>query len=104
MTDDEFLAEMKAKYPKNVRVGKVTGCVRLTGKTAMDALRREVYWRGGGRCSHCGRAVHDGFSDEHPLKYDMAHIRSRGAGGSDLPGNCRVMCHACHMREHAGKL
>jgi 5-methylcytosine-specific restriction endonuclease McrA len=37
----------------------------------------------------------------HPRAYDMAHIRSRGAGGSDVIDNVRALCHACHMREHS---
>jgi len=40
--------------------------------------------------------------DGDPLAYDMAHIVSRGAGGSDELSNVRTLCHRDHMREHSG--
>ena len=101
MTDEEFLAEMLEKFPKHVKVGDVTGCVRLTGP-ALSALRQDVYDRDKGTCQICRQHVRDGFPEYQ--KYDLAHIKSRGSGGSDLPSNCRTLCHRCHMKEHSGKI
>jgi 5-methylcytosine-specific restriction endonuclease McrA len=36
-----------------------------------------------------------------PEAFDMAHIISRGAGGSDTLDNVRTLCHRDHMNEHA---
>lgn len=101
--DKASLDQMLAKYPKHVRIGKL-GIVRLTGE-ALTLLRMKCWSRDNETCKACGERVH--FSARFagdPLAYDMAHLKSRGAGGSDLPSNVRTLCHSCHMREHAGKL
>lgn len=41
-------------------------------------------------CSACGR----------PGPSDPAHVRSRGAGGSDR-GNVIPLCRRCHIQQHA---
>jgi len=79
-----------------VRIGKVTGCVRLSGH-AMEALREHVYYRDGGRCqwTGCGKLLPlygSVFTRGH-----AAHILSRGAGGSDVPENLRLLCPPHHL-------
>ena len=76
-----------------------SGRIRLTGSDLAD-LRFACWRRDGGRCVRCNVAV----SDYTLLnKYDMAHIKSRGAGGSDVLENVKTLCHQCHMREHSGR-
>ncbi len=75
--------------------------VRLTG-LELSTLRWMSWFRDAGRCKNCGVIVY--YSprfDGDPLAYDMAHIKSRGAGGSDTLDNVKTLCHTCHMREHA---
>jgi 5-methylcytosine-specific restriction endonuclease McrA len=69
-------------------VGK-TGRIRLTGK-ALEALRIAVFQRDVFRCSECDRRVT--WESGH-----LAHIISRGAGGSDTMENTRVLCPDCHL-------
>lgn len=93
----------KSKRKPERRVGKVSGTVRLSG-AAMEALRLECWRRDGGICQVCGvatwwKARYDG----DPEAFDMAHIKARGAGGSDSLRNVRTLCHEDHMQEHAGK-
>ena len=76
----------------DVTVGKL-GRVRLRGK-ALEALRRACFERDGYRCVECRRC---GLC-HNPL--DMAHIQSRGAGGSDTLENVKTLCHECHMKSH----
>lgn len=78
------------------------GTVRLAGKE-LEALRRDCLKRDKSQCKKCGRTVSDKFPAWHPLKYDMAHKQSRGAGGSDTLDNVETNCHECHMQTHAGK-
>jgi 5-methylcytosine-specific restriction endonuclease McrA len=75
------------------------GIIRLTG-TALANLRRHCYLRDEGACVKCGREVYDSVPEWHPLKYDMMHKRSRGAGGSDTLDNVETGCHECHMKSH----
>jgi 5-methylcytosine-specific restriction endonuclease McrA len=72
-------------------VGK-TGRLRLKGK-AMDALRWRVFQRDNWHCQECGREC--SWEAGH-----LAHIKSRGAGGSDTEENTRLLCMACHHAEH----
>lgn len=75
--------------------------VRLTGQ-AMAILRRDCWERSASRCQDCGKfTLWRPRFDGDPLAYDMAHIKSRGAGGSDTLDNVKTLCHTCHMREHA---
>jgi 5-methylcytosine-specific restriction endonuclease McrA len=75
-------------------VGK-TGRLRLKGK-AMDALRWRVFQRDRWQCQECGREC--SWEAGH-----LAHIKSRGAGGSDTEENTRLLCMACHQAEHHPK-
>jgi len=78
------------------------GIVRLYGK-ALEALRRECWLRHNKTCQTCGeRVYYQARFDGDPLAYDMAHIVSCGAGGSDTLENIRCKCHQCHMKEHSG--
>jgi 5-methylcytosine-specific restriction endonuclease McrA len=69
-------------------VGK-TGRIRLKGK-ALEELRIAVFQRDAFRCSECDRSVT--WESGH-----LAHIISRGAGGSDTMENTRVLCSTCHL-------
>lgn len=72
---------------------------RLRGKDLED-LRRDVYDRDGGRCVDCGQWVPlngDVFTRAH-----LAHIISRGAGGSDIMENTQIKCPFCHLQKEHG--
>jgi len=76
------------------------GRIRLRGP-ALTALRKLCWARDRGVCQECGCLLfwEPRFPGD-PRAYDMAHIKSRGAGGSDVIDNVRALCHADHMREH----
>jgi 5-methylcytosine-specific restriction endonuclease McrA len=83
----------------SIHCGKL-GIVRRTGKDLED-LRRQCYDRDRRRCVDCHRPLiwERGALDS----MHMAHIVSRGAGGSDSLDNVRTKCFSCHIeREHAG--
>ena len=95
---------LRAKRNKpQVRIGKVTGKIRLSGQ-ALDQLRDRVYRRDQGRCQWplCGvwmPKYGSVFNRAH-----MAHIRSRGASGSDTDSNVRILCFEHHiLHEHGGR-
>ena len=89
----------KKRHGPETRIGK-TGTIRLTGK-ALGVLRRDCIERDKGVCQECGIGVSwTPLFDGDPQAYDMAHIKSRGAGGSDVLDNVRCLCHSCHMKEH----
>lgn len=77
-----------------------SGRVRLTGKE-LAALRAERWQVDGGACRKCGIPTYFNarFAGD-PQAYDMAHIKSRGAGGSDSIENVETLCHKCHMAMH----
>lgn len=75
------------------------GNVRLQAKE-LGELRKAVLKRDKMRCQECGEAVSDRYPAWHPRKAEMAHIRSRGAGGSDNLANLKLLCHECHQRQH----
>ena len=77
-------------------VGK-TGRLRLKGE-ALAALRRECYQRDGQACVDCGAHVY--WVPGYTGSMHMAHIQSRGAGGSDVLSNVLTKCADCHMKEH----
>jgi 5-methylcytosine-specific restriction endonuclease McrA len=78
------------------------GIVRLYGKD-LESLRRDCWLRHNETCQTCGeRVYYQARFDGDPRAYDMAHIQSRGSGGSDTLENVRCKCHSCHMKEHAG--
>lgn len=103
-----------------VRVGK-TGRIRLKG-VALTRLRLDCFERDHWHCKECGHGVRwGGIAADTPtdirnavLAYawdfdrfgwdvgEMAHIKSRGAGGSDTLDNVRTLCQPCHRLEHAG--
>lgn len=92
----------RTKRHPETRVGKL-GIVRLTGK-ALEALRRQCWDRDESRCQWdgCGRWCRweRGFSDSG----HMAHRHGRGAGGSDVLDNVRVLCGEHHLiNEHNPK-
>lgn len=93
---DPFLKRRKplSRFPKRrgeVRVGKL-GIVRLKGAALMN-LRYRVFVRDLYHCRDCGMPCT--WESGH-----MAHIISRGAGGSDSEDNCRLLCMSCHVKEH----
>jgi hypothetical protein len=82
----------RTKRHPETRVGKL-GRVRLTGK-ALESLRRECFERDHYTCTcGCGEQVTWEMGD-------MAHIVSRGAGGSDVIDNVTTMTHEHHMKSH----
>ncbi len=79
-----------------VRVG-VTGTIRLDGDD-LTALRRACYERDGGHCVICGRSVM--WESGYYGSMHMAHIKARGAGGSDTLENVETKCPRCHFNQH----
>lgn len=59
------------------------------GTSGWDRQRRndEVKKRSGGRCVLCGR-----------VGTEVDHVVPLARGGSDEPGNKRLLCRACHRR------
>ena len=87
-----------------MRIVYKSGRIRLTGADIAE-LRRECWQRDGGCCQEClGRTFYVPFYPGHPQGYEMAHIKSRGAGGSDTLENVRCLCRRCHDLEHRGKI
>ena len=68
------------------------GRIQLKGKP-MEKLRRERFTLDGWCCVDCGRPV--SWASGH-----LAHVQSRGAGGSDTIENTRTKCLGCHNAEH----
>ena len=92
----------RTKKGPEVRVGK-TGRIRLTGR-ALTELRQACFCRDKFLCRECGRMVAWDVADAErgfgiPVG-EMAHIQSRGAGGSDILENVRTLCPKCHRDEH----
>jgi cytochrome c553 len=71
--------------------------VRLKGK-AMEALRREVWWRAGKRCEVCNFPVP--LDGDLMWRMHLAHRNGRGANGEDTADNTRCLCAKCHGNEH----
>ena len=94
-------ASAKRRRERSGWPGKL-GIIRLYGD-ALRGLRLERWATDRGICQNCGIITYwqPRFPGD-PDAYDMAHIVSRGAGGSDTLENVRALCHACHMKEHAG--
>lgn len=100
MSDSAFLELVLARWPKYVRIGKVTGQVRCYGP-AWDFVREVVHEREKGICQDTGRPtiLAKGYWDT----MHAAHIKSKGSGGSDLPSNLRCLYLEAHAREHNGR-
>lgn len=60
---------------------------RIRNHRAIQAARRP-------RCEVCGNT----------WSLQVHHIRSRGAGGDDLPENLICLCVECHTKVHAGQI
>ncbi len=69
-----------------------TGRIRLKGE-ALAMLRRACFTRDGWRCVACFRRVSWASGQ-------MAHIKSRGSGGSDALENVQTMCAEHHALSH----
>lgn len=67
---------------------------RLKGKK-LRALRQACYDRAGGCCEECGAPTP--WSGGVFTRGHMAHIKSRGSGGSDTIENIRWLCPQCHV-------
>jgi hypothetical protein len=88
------------------RVGKL-GTVRLVGRD-MELLRYQAFIRSGGYCE----MTREGKRCLWPITFEsmeLAHIKSRGAGGSDVLDNVLCSCKlrsdfkpGCHKLQHAG--
>lgn len=100
MSDEEFLAHMKEKYPRHVRIGKISGQVRMYGP-AWDDVRAHVWLRDHRKCFNCGALVR--ITKGEWWSVHCAHYKSKGSGGHDLPSNLRSLCGTCHAAEHSGK-
>jgi hypothetical protein len=96
---------IKPKRKPQVRVGKVSGTVRLSG-AAMERLREQRYEIDGGRCTWKQGEV-DACGIWLPLygsvfnRAHLAHILGHGAGGGDTIENTRIRCFHHHIElEH----
>lgn len=70
---------------------------RLEGY-ALKALRTLAWYRDGGKCQECKKPVLLDSKDWSQM--EMAHIKSRGAGGEDSLNNVRTLCKECHSKSH----
>jgi len=76
--------------------------IRLDGREMVN-LRQDAFARSGGQCEN---AIND-TGDRCPARVlwmtcDLAHIESRGRGGSDVLGNVLITCRNCHAEDHNG--
>lgn len=63
---------------------------------ALEAFRRAVLARAGGRCERCGAQP-----GSRPLeRLEAHHLLPRARGGSDDPSNGAALCGACHRAVH----
>jgi 5-methylcytosine-specific restriction endonuclease McrA len=85
----------RRKHPE-VRVGKVSGKIRLSGQ-ALEQLRERVYRRDRGRCQWKGCGVLLPLYGSVFTRGHAAHIVGRGAGGSDIAENMRLLCPHHHL-------
>ena len=80
------------------------GVIRLKGKP-YKRLKEQRYELSQGKCEVCGDLVTlnepDGsfhvFRNAH-----LAHVKSRGAGGSDVIENVIIKCPGCHLNKEHG--
>jgi hypothetical protein len=90
------------KRKAQVRVGKHTGKIRLSG-AALEKLREQVYRRDEGRCQWKGCGVLLPLYGSVFNRAHMAHIKSRGASGSDELANVRILCPEHHLGSQHSK-
>lgn len=82
------------KKPKPHRESWRSGKIRLNGPE-MGILRQNAFQRSGGQCENsfngkrCATRIYWG-------SFHLAHIISRGRGGSDIPENVLATCPECH--------
>lgn len=76
------------------------GIKRLYGED-LRLLRLACYLKYDGRCVKCGEATMLDAPEWHPLKADMAHIKTKRNNG-DTIDNVELWCHRDHMRYHNG--
>lgn len=75
-----------------------TGVVRLKGDD-LERLRTRCYERDEKRCVDCNKWLR--FERDYPDSMHMAHVKGRGAGGSDTLENVLTKCFDCHIqKEH----
>ena len=86
---------IRPKVKPLIRVGK-TGTIRLSG-AAMEALRERVYERDEGKCQWNGCGLLLPLYGSLFTRAHLAHVKSRGAGGSDTEANTRILCPAHHL-------
>ncbi len=61
---------------------------RIVDKNCIDFIRSIGY------CEYCGSR----------FSLQVHHIKSRGAGGDDVPGNLICLCYECHRKTHDGNI
>jgi hypothetical protein len=88
----------KRRRARSGQPGKL-GRIRLYGP-AKAALRRQC-WEVYGPICHCLWPL-TGCGEYCGWDQDMAHLKSLGAGGSDVIENVRPMKHEHHMKRHNG--
>jgi hypothetical protein len=81
----------------SVTIGKL-GIIRLDGED-LTRLRLDCFERDHNRCSECDRRVSRYAPEWADHRAHMAHIVSRGAGGSDTLENVRTLCREHHMED-----
>ena len=87
-----------------VTVSDILGIIRSLTGDDLTALRRECMRRDDWHCVECGRPVSDRVPEWADNRAHMAHIVSRGAGGSDTLENVRTLCKRHHsVGEHNPK-
>lgn len=91
---------IRARKKAARKVGKHTGIVRLAGDD-LKGLRDMCFELANGFCDECRKSLfYETDWKGHPDRYHMAHIKARGAGGSDTLDNVRALCGDCHRAEH----
>lgn len=74
---------------------------RLKGKD-LAMLRIDCFARDKAICQDCGCMVIFDAPHTWPKSYHMAHIKAKRIG-LDVLSNVRVLCGACHRKEHNPK-
>jgi len=91
---------IRPRHKPAVRVGKVSGTIRLAGP-AMEALRERRYKKDGGRCTWEGCGIWLPLYGSVFNRAHLAHVLSHGAGGGDTIENTRIRCFHHHIEvEH----